>query len=52
MGLLFLLLCFREIPVFNANSADPDQMSYSAVSHLDLHCLPITRFWSFLTKMG
>ena len=28
-------------PLF-ANSADPDQMSHSAASDLDLHCLPIT----------
>ena len=25
-----------------ANSGDPDQMPYSAVSDLGLHCLPIT----------
>ena len=26
-----------------ANSGDPDQTSYSAVSDLGLHCLPITQ---------
>ena len=30
---LLLHVCFIEIPVFNANSADPDQMQ---------HCLPVT----------
>ena len=34
-------VCFIEIPVFNANGVDPDQM-HSAVSDLDLSCLPIT----------
>ena len=28
-----------EIPVFNTNSVDPDQMPRSAASDLDLHCL-------------
>ena len=31
-----------EIPVFNANSVDPDQTPRSAASDLGLHCLPIT----------
>ena len=36
---LFLLLpCFTEIPVFNANSADPD----SVASDQGLHCLPMS----------
>ena len=34
-----LLLCFIEIPVFNANSVDPDLMLHSATSDLGLHCL-------------
>ena len=34
----------REIPVFNANSVDPDQTLHSAASDLGLHCLPITLF--------
>ena len=41
----FLLPCFIEIPVFNANSADPDQMSHSAASDLGLHCLPMSLLW-------
>ena len=31
-----------EIPKFNANSVDPDQMSHSVASDLDLHSLSIT----------
>ena len=39
----FLLLpCFIEIPVFNANSVDLDQMLQSVVSDLGLHCLPMS----------
>ena len=30
---------FLEIPVLNANSVDPVQMSCSAASDLGLHCL-------------
>ena len=30
-----------EIPVFNANSADAEQMPHSAVYDLGLHCLQI-----------
>ena len=41
MALLLLLPCFIEIPVFNANSVDPDQMPLSAASDLGLHSLPI-----------
>ena len=41
-SLFFFLLCFIEIPVFNANKVDPYQTIYSAASHVDLHCLPIT----------
>ena len=37
-----LLLCFVEIPVFDANSVNSDQILCSAVSDLGLHCLPIT----------
>ena len=41
--LLLLLLCFIEIPVFNANNVAPDQTPCSvAASDLGLHCLPIT----------
>ena len=42
----FLLLqCFIEIPVFYADSVDPDQMPCSAVSDLGLHCLPMSLLW-------
>ena len=41
-GLFLLLLCFIEVPVFNANSVDPDQMPCSVASDLGLHCLPDT----------
>ena len=41
-GLFLLLLCFIEIPVFNANSVDPDQTPRFAASDLGLHCLTIT----------
>ena len=40
--LFLLLLCFIEIPVFHANSVDPDQMLHSLVSDLGPHWLPIT----------
>ena len=36
---------FVAIPVFNANSVDPDQMLCSAVSDLGLHCLPMSPLW-------
>ena len=35
---LFLLIYFIEIPVFNANSVDPDQTPHFAASDLGLHC--------------
>ena len=41
-GLVLLLNCYIEIPVFNANSVDPDQIQHSAPSDLGLHCLPVT----------
>ena len=35
---LFLLIpCFIEIPVFNANSVDPDQTPRSVASDLGVH---------------
>ena len=40
--LIFLLPCFIDIPVFDANSLDPDEMPHSAVSDLGLHCLPMS----------
>ena len=42
----------KEIPVFNTNSVDPDQMPHSGASHLGMHCLPITIFDGLQTKMG
>ena len=42
----FLLLpSFIEIPVFNANRVDPDQMPHSAASGQGLHCLPMSLLW-------
>ena len=40
-GWFLLLLYFIEIPVFNANSVDPDQTQRSA-SDPGLHCLPMS----------
>ena len=34
-----------EIPVFNANIVDLDQMPHSAASDLGLHCLPMSLLW-------
>ena len=46
LDLLFLVslynYCFTEIPVFNANSVDPDQMLHSVMSDLGLNYLPVT----------
>ena len=36
--LVFIILCLTEIPVFNANSVDPDQAPSSVASDLGLHC--------------
>ena len=42
-GSEFLLIpSFIEIPVFHANSVDPDQTPRSAASDLGLHCLPMS----------
>ena len=45
------LLCFIEIPVFNANSVDPDQMPCSAASEQDLHCLSMSLLWDARLKL-
>ena len=37
-----LLQCFVEIPIFYANSIDPDQTPHSVASDLCLHCLPMS----------
>ena len=34
-----------EIPLFNANSGDPDQTPHNAASDLGLHCLPMSFLW-------
>ena len=47
--LVYLLLpCFIEIPVFHANSEDPDQTPPSAASDLGLHCLSMSLLWDEL----
>ena len=43
---------FIEIPVFNTNSVDPDQMLHPAASDLGLLCLLIALFGGLQTKMG
>ena len=43
--LLCVLLCLIEIPVFSANTVDPDQTPRSAASDLGLHCLPMSLLW-------
>ena len=42
--LFFIITRFQviKIPVFNANSVDPDQTRRSAASDLGLHCLPMS----------
>ena len=40
-----LLPCFIEIPVFNGNSVNHDQMPHSVASDLDLHSLPVPLLW-------
>ena len=37
--------CFIEIPVFNINNVDPDQMPHSLGSDLSLHCFPMSLLW-------
>ena len=36
-----------EIPVFNANSVDPDQTPGTVAADLGLHCLQITILYHF-----
>ena len=40
--LVFIIPWVTEIPVFNANSVDPDQTPQNAASDLGLHCLPMS----------
>ena len=35
---------FIDIPVFNANRVDPDQMPHDVASDMGLHCLSLTLF--------
>ena len=39
--LIFIITMIIEIPVYNANSVDPDQTPQSVASDLGLHCLQI-----------
>ena len=39
--------CFIEIPVFNENSVDPDQILHSGAYDLGLHNLPVNLLWNF-----
>ena len=38
----FIIKIFYRIPVFFANSVDPDQTPQTAASDLGLHCLPMS----------
>ena len=38
----FVLSCYVEIPVFYANSVDPDQTPHSAAPDQGLHYLPLS----------
>ena len=48
--LVFNNIIFIEIPVFNANSVDPDQTPRSVASDLGLHCLPMSLLWDARLK--
>ena len=48
--LLLLLPCFIEIPVYNANSVDPDQTRRSAAFDQGLHCLSMSLLWDARLK--
>ena len=50
-GLFLILPCFLENPLFNANSADPDQTPQNAASDLGSHCLQMTLFWNARYKL-
>ena len=41
---MIIITIFIEIPVFNANTADPDQTSRSAASDHGLHCSQMPLF--------
>ena len=44
-GYFLPLPCFKEIPVFNASSGDPDQTPRSVASDQGLHRLPMSLLW-------
>ena len=51
LGYFILILpCLIEIPVLSVIRADPDQTPRSAVSDLDLHCLPMSFIWDARCK--
>ena len=41
-----ILPCLKQIPVFNANSVDPDQTPHSAASDPGLYCLALSILWN------
>ena len=41
----FIITMFIGIPVFNANSVDPDQTPRTAASDLGIHFLPMSHLW-------
>ena len=43
--LISIITMFYRIPVFDANSEDPDQTPRSAASDLGRHCLPMSLLW-------
>ena len=48
--LVLLLPCFIQIPVFNANSVDPNQTPHTAASDLGLQFLPMSHLWDARLK--
>ena len=48
--LVFIITMFYKIPVFNANSVDPDPTPRSAASDLGLHYLPMSHLWDARLK--
>ena len=49
-GLFLGILLIREIPVFNANSVDPDQTPHYVASDLGLYCLQRFHLWDAKLK--
>ena len=48
--LVFIIIIFIEILVFNVNSVDPDQTPRSTASDLGLHCLTMSLLWDAKLK--